>query len=488
MQKNGKTVLVIEDYKFTQDLISSLLEGYGYIVIGRSGNGKKALELYKELSPDVVTMDMNLPGMNGLQAIKSIIDFDPEARILAITGFVEVEEKAKELGALGFLAKPFQPIQLFEQIEKVLQFSFESKVSVNEGYFHDTPLVQEQEDEKDVLVPIEEEDSTPSIDSHFNPFFTPSGEDEKKETYIDETKTKEDTLAQDNAAKDNDSDQAYSFYEEETSEKEYDECSEPSEPPTDDSLLDEISIFSKEDTGNNVEDESLENENYTPSQEIKKIIEDTSSQDEPEAVDEDFYPTPSPTHKHKRQPPKAVVVISDEDEVDELLVDTLFYPEHEISEDYTPSRESDPSFDIFNKPRAEKEEVWQPQEYEEKPLEDVDSTQTLPEDREIEEEEDVEEDDDELIFILNEPSDIPSEIPESITAPIFADGKVEIAPPRFAQEKEMHGERVEGAEGGTEELSNTEKPKKFSFKNLFSFKKKEKSGKKRKEKKSKSKK
>lgn len=120
-EKREIKILVAEDYKFTQDLIVSILQKGGYTVIGRASDGVKAVDSYRELQPDLVTMDMNMPGMNGLQAIQALIALDSDAKIIAVTGYRDVEEKAMELGAVGFLQKPFHPNHLLELVEKILE-------------------------------------------------------------------------------------------------------------------------------------------------------------------------------------------------------------------------------------------------------------------------------------------------------------------------------------------------------------------------------
>ena len=84
---------------------------------------KTAVRCYKEQKPDVVTMDITMPGMDGLAALEQIMDFDPSASVIVISALKDKGTgiKALSLGASGFLSKPFTPDQLKEEIEAILE-------------------------------------------------------------------------------------------------------------------------------------------------------------------------------------------------------------------------------------------------------------------------------------------------------------------------------------------------------------------------------
>ena len=102
-------------------------EKESYEVVGFAVNGKEAVEKYKELKPDLVTMDLAMEVMDGIQAIREIKKDDPNALIIAITalGTPEQEKAALDAGADGYLWKPFSIKNLFEALEKLLRKSEE---------------------------------------------------------------------------------------------------------------------------------------------------------------------------------------------------------------------------------------------------------------------------------------------------------------------------------------------------------------------------
>lgn len=112
-------ILIAEDNKHTQELLVSLLSGDGYDIVGRASDGREAMDKFEILSPDIVTMDLDMPIMNGLQATESIISKHPGAKIIVVSGFSDAEAKALELGAVAFVSKPFNPRHLLEVVGKV---------------------------------------------------------------------------------------------------------------------------------------------------------------------------------------------------------------------------------------------------------------------------------------------------------------------------------------------------------------------------------
>ncbi|MGB2727408.1 MAG: response regulator [Halobacteriota archaeon] len=127
MQK--KRVLIVEDAAYMREMLAEMLEQEkeSYEVVGFAVNGKEAVEKYKELKPDLVTMDLAMEVMDGIQAIREIKKYDPNALIIAITalGTPEQEKAARDAGADGYLWKPFSIKNLFEALEKLLRKSEE---------------------------------------------------------------------------------------------------------------------------------------------------------------------------------------------------------------------------------------------------------------------------------------------------------------------------------------------------------------------------
>lgn len=118
----SRTILVVDDAAFMRMMIRDILAKEGYL-IHEAVNGRDAIEKYEELRPDLVTMDITMPELDGISALKSIRDADPDARILMVSamGQQKMIVEALEAGALDFLVKPFQPTKVLETVKKCLQ-------------------------------------------------------------------------------------------------------------------------------------------------------------------------------------------------------------------------------------------------------------------------------------------------------------------------------------------------------------------------------
>ncbi len=115
-----KKILVVDDAAFMRLTIKTMLERNGYEVVGEAENGRKAIEMYKILKPEVVTMDITMPDMDGIEALGEIIKFDPKARVIMLSAMGQ-EVKIKEaiiLGARGFIVKPFKEEYLLKALSK----------------------------------------------------------------------------------------------------------------------------------------------------------------------------------------------------------------------------------------------------------------------------------------------------------------------------------------------------------------------------------
>ena len=115
-------VLVVDDAIFMRKMIADILEGSGMEVVGEADTGAVAVEKYSELSPDLVTMDIIMPEMNGIDAVKNIIASDPQARIVMCSalGQQALVQDALGAGAKDFLIKPFNPSRVVEVVTKIL--------------------------------------------------------------------------------------------------------------------------------------------------------------------------------------------------------------------------------------------------------------------------------------------------------------------------------------------------------------------------------
>lgn len=108
------TVLVVDDTLFMRVAISNMFSEWGYEVVGIAVNGKEAVTMYRALQPDLVTMDVTMPVMTGIAAVKEIIPEFPNAKIIMITalGQQKLILEAIESGAKDFITKPFEPEKL----------------------------------------------------------------------------------------------------------------------------------------------------------------------------------------------------------------------------------------------------------------------------------------------------------------------------------------------------------------------------------------
>ena len=118
----NNTVLVCDDAVFMRTMISDILTQAGLEVIGEADSGAQAVEKYRQLKPDLVTMDIIMPEMGGIDAVKAITEFDPEARVLMCSamGQQALVAEAIQAGAKDFVVKPFQPSRVLEPVQRVL--------------------------------------------------------------------------------------------------------------------------------------------------------------------------------------------------------------------------------------------------------------------------------------------------------------------------------------------------------------------------------
>ena len=115
-------VLVVDDAAFMRMMVKDILSKNGYEVVGEAENGMKALEKYQELKPDLVTMDITMPEMDGISAVKEIKKVDPNAKIVMCSamGQQAMVIEAIQSGAKDFIVKPFQADRVIEAVKKVV--------------------------------------------------------------------------------------------------------------------------------------------------------------------------------------------------------------------------------------------------------------------------------------------------------------------------------------------------------------------------------
>ena len=116
------SVLIADDAAFMRMMLKNVLTEAGYEVVGEAENGAVAVTKYRELSPDLTTMDITMPEMDGLAALKEIRAGDPAARVVMCSamGQQSMVIESIQAGAKDFIVKPFQPDRVLEAVQKAL--------------------------------------------------------------------------------------------------------------------------------------------------------------------------------------------------------------------------------------------------------------------------------------------------------------------------------------------------------------------------------
>jgi len=114
-------VLIVDDAAFMRLSMKTMMEKNGFEVVGDAENGAVAIIKYNELRPDIVTMDITMPVMDGIQALKQIIKLDPKAKIIMITAMGQelMVKEAVLSGAKGFIIKPYKEADVIQTIEQI---------------------------------------------------------------------------------------------------------------------------------------------------------------------------------------------------------------------------------------------------------------------------------------------------------------------------------------------------------------------------------
>lgn len=115
-------VMAVDDSPITRKMIKRALEPEGFEIIGEAGNGKDAVELYHKIKPDVITMDVTMPIMDGLQAAQVIKEQNPAQKIIMLSAMSDqdIVAEARAWGIVHFCSKPFKPEEIVEKILRVV--------------------------------------------------------------------------------------------------------------------------------------------------------------------------------------------------------------------------------------------------------------------------------------------------------------------------------------------------------------------------------
>lgn len=116
------SILIVDDSRTSRKILKGILESEGYEVVGEATNGQEGYERYTELKPDVVTMDITMPVLDGIEALKKIKGDYPDAKVVMVTAAGQKTKmvEAVQNGANEFVSKPFEPEQLKKIIDKVI--------------------------------------------------------------------------------------------------------------------------------------------------------------------------------------------------------------------------------------------------------------------------------------------------------------------------------------------------------------------------------
>jgi len=119
----GAKILIVDDLSFMRMIQKEILSQRGYVVVGEASNGLEAVEKYRSLRPDLVLLDITMPQMNGLEAMRKIFSIDPQARVIMCSalGQQNLIVEAIRAGVKDFIVKPFKPERMLSAIERALK-------------------------------------------------------------------------------------------------------------------------------------------------------------------------------------------------------------------------------------------------------------------------------------------------------------------------------------------------------------------------------
>lgn len=115
-------ILVVDDALFVRETIRRILEANGHVMVGEAENGREAIQKYEAIKPDIVLLDITMPVVSGLEALKGIKNVDPKAKVIMCSSMGQQDMVAESItyGALDFVIKPFKHDQVITAIDKAL--------------------------------------------------------------------------------------------------------------------------------------------------------------------------------------------------------------------------------------------------------------------------------------------------------------------------------------------------------------------------------
>ena len=114
-------ILIVDDSRTSRKILRSILENAGHDIVGEAMDGQDGVNKYKELRPDIVTLDITMPVLDGLGALKLIKEIDTESKIIMVTAAGQQNKMidAIKLGAAEFVTKPFEPDEITKMVSKL---------------------------------------------------------------------------------------------------------------------------------------------------------------------------------------------------------------------------------------------------------------------------------------------------------------------------------------------------------------------------------
>ncbi len=116
------TVMIVDDSRTMRKMLAGALTGAGYEIIGDAGNGADALELLKTLKPDLITLDITMPVMDGMEALEKIKELNPSQKVIMVSAAGQKDKviNALKTGAADFIQKPFDETTVLETVKRIL--------------------------------------------------------------------------------------------------------------------------------------------------------------------------------------------------------------------------------------------------------------------------------------------------------------------------------------------------------------------------------
>ncbi len=117
----AKKIMVVDDAPVIRMMLKDILIHHGYEIVAEAENGAEAVEKYKSLKPDLMTLDITMPEKDGIQALEEILAFDPQAKVVMVTAIDQRDSlmKAIRLGAVDYIVKPFEDDRVVSAVNKV---------------------------------------------------------------------------------------------------------------------------------------------------------------------------------------------------------------------------------------------------------------------------------------------------------------------------------------------------------------------------------